>query len=326
MRKALSLLFLGLIALAQEVTVYPGFAEIKEPLRLPPSAWVYLGGERLEKTVPGSLRLLGVVEEERFYRPGAVFFRYRGEGEAVLRYLYLGLRGEVFYTLEEGRLTAWARLTLEGEPLEAKRLTLLTGEAPVLERAVAYKALAESPGENPFGLFRYQLPPRRLETGTTEFPFLRADLKPTRLLRYQGPFRTAGVLPLERGYRFQAPFPLAQGSLEAVEEGLFLGRALLPPTPEGEVAEVFLGRDAGARLLRRVEEVAQGEKERAYRVETVLENPYPYPVTLLLSEVFPQPFRLDFPGATLLPEGYRLEVPLRAKEARRLVYRVVLAR
>ncbi|GAA6761463.1 MAG: hypothetical protein WHT26_03180 [Thermus sp.] len=326
MRKALALLLLGLAALAQEVTVYPGFAEVKEPLTLPPSAWVYLGGERLEKTVPGSLRLLGVEEVERLYRPGAVFFRYRGEGEATLRYLYLGLRGEVFYTLEEGLLTAWARLTLEGEPLEARRLTLLAGEAPLLEKTMAYRALAEGPGESPFGLFRYQLPPRRILTGTTEFPFLQADLKPTRLLRYQGPFGTARVLPLERGYRFKAPFPLAPGRLEAVEEGLFLGQALLPATPEGEVAEVFLGRDLGARLLRQVEEVAQGEKERSYRVETLLENPYPYPVTLLLFEVFPQPFRLDFPGATLLPEGYRLEVAVGPKEARRLVYRLTLAR
>jgi len=76
-----------------------------------------------------------VEETERVYQGGAVLFRYRGEGPATLRYLYTGLSGEVFYTLEEGRLTAWARFRLEGEALEAQRLTLLAGEAPLLSPA-----------------------------------------------------------------------------------------------------------------------------------------------------------------------------------------------
>jgi len=37
MRKTLALLLLGL-AMAQEVVVYPGYAEIREPVVLPPSA------------------------------------------------------------------------------------------------------------------------------------------------------------------------------------------------------------------------------------------------------------------------------------------------
>ncbi len=330
MRKPVFLLFLGLLALAQEVVVYPGFAEVKEPVLLPPGAWVYLAGERLARMAPGSLRLLGVEELERVYQGTAVLFRYRGEGKATLRYLYTGLSGEVFYTLEEGRLTAWARLRLEGEALEAKKLTLLAGEAPLLEAkaapGVALRALAEAPGESPFGLFRYELLPRRVEPGTTEIPFLRADVAPARLLRYQGPFRTDRLLPLERGYRFAAPFPLAPGALEVVEGGLFLGQAPLPGTPRGEPAEVWLGRDLEARLERQVSLLGQGEKEATYRVETRLENPYPYPITLLLAEVFPQPFRLDFPGATLLPQGYRLELSLKAKEARTLAYRLTLPR
>jgi len=98
MRKlvALGLFLLG--AWAQEVVVYPGFAEVKEPVVLPPSAWVYLAGEKLARMVPGSLRLLGVEEEERLFQGTAVLFRYRGEGRAWLRYLYTGLSGEVFYT------------------------------------------------------------------------------------------------------------------------------------------------------------------------------------------------------------------------------------
>uniref|UniRef100_A0A7C2C1D6 DUF4139 domain-containing protein n=1 Tax=Thermus islandicus TaxID=540988 RepID=A0A7C2C1D6_9DEIN len=334
MRKALALLFLGLVALGQEVVVYPGFAEVKEPVVLPPSTWVYLAGERLARIPQGSLRLLGVEEAERVYQGGAVLFRYRGEGQAVLRYLYTGLSGEVFYTLEGGplspmRLTAWARLRLEGEALEAKRLTLLAGEASLLEARApqaALRALGEASPGSPFGLFRYELPGRKLLPGTTEIPFLKAAVAPERLLRYQAPFRTDRLLPVERGYRFPAPFPLAPGTLEVTEAGFFLGQAPMPPTPEGERTEVWLGRDLEARLARRVERVGEGEKEATYRVETRLENPYPYPVALLLSETFPRPFRLDFPGADLLPEGYRLEVPLKPKEVRTLVYRLTLPR
>jgi len=326
MRRALALFFLGLSALAQEVVVYPGFAEVKEPVDLPPSAWAYLAGDKLSRILPGSLRLLGVEETERVFQGSAVLFRYRGEGKAVLRYLYTGLSGEVFYTLEEGTLTAWARLRLEGEALRAERLALLAGEvrAKALPQ-VAFRALEEAPG-SPFGLFRYELPPRTLSPGTTELPFLKKGVAPERLLRYQGPFRTERLLPLERGYRFRAPFPLAPGGLEVVEGGLFLGQALLPATPEGEVAEVWLGQDLEARLTRKVELLAQTEKEATYRVETRLENPYAYPVALLLSETFPRPFRLDFPGAGLLPEGYRLEAALKPKESRLFTYRLTLPR
>ena len=265
-------------------------------------------------------------ETERVFQGSAVLFRYRGEGKAALRYLYTGLSGEVFYTLDGTTLTAWARLKLEGEALKAERLTLFAGEvrAKVLPQA-ALRALEEAP-ENPFGLFRYELPPRTLFPGTTELPFLRQSVEPERLLRYQGPFRTQGGLPLERGLRFLAPFPLAPGPLEVVEEGRFLGQALLPATPEGGVAEAWLGQDLRARLVREVALLSQGEKEATYRVETRLENPYPYPVRLLLAETFPPGFRLDFPGAVLLPEGYRLEAVLDPLEARSFRYRLTLPR
>ncbi len=244
MKKAFALLFLGL-ALAQEVVVYPDFAEIKEPVVLPPSAWIYLAGERLSRIPQGSLRLLGVEEVERVYQGSAVLFRYRGEGEATLRYLYTGLSGEVFYTLEEGRLTAWARFRLEGEALEAKRLTLLAGEAPLLSPAgkalpqAAFRALEEAPPEAPFGLFRYELPGRRLSPGVTEVPFLKAEVSLERLLRYQAPFRTDRLLPLERGYRLQAPFPLAPGVLEAREEGFSWARPSCPPRRKGKRPRSF---------------------------------------------------------------------------------------
>ncbi|WP_243027945.1 DUF4139 domain-containing protein [Thermus albus] len=332
MKRLLALVLLSLSTLAQEVVVYPGFAEIKEPVVLPPGAWVYLGGERLTRVVPGSFRLLGVEEIERVYQGGAVLFRYQGEGPATLRYLYTGLSGEVFYTLEGATLTLWARLRLEGGPMEARKLTLLAGEAPLLGLAEAkglpMRALAEAAplGESPFGLFRYGLPARRLEPGTTEIPALKARVDPSRLLRYQGPFRTDRFLALERGYRFKAPFPLAPGTLEVVEEGFFLGQAVLPATPEGEVAEVWLGRDLEGRLERTVSLLGQSEKEATYRVETRFKNPYPYPITLLLSETFPQPFRLDFPGASLLPQGYRLELALKPQETRTLTYRLTLPR
>ncbi len=44
MRRALALFFLGLSALAQEVVVYPGFAEVKEPVDLPPPLGLGLPG------------------------------------------------------------------------------------------------------------------------------------------------------------------------------------------------------------------------------------------------------------------------------------------
>ncbi|MFX6686925.1 hypothetical protein ABTH03_19690, partial [Acinetobacter baumannii] len=77
---------------------------------------------------------------------------------------------------------------------------------------------------------------------------------------------------------------------------------------------------------RSVNLLQQSEKEATYRVETRFKNPYPYPIALLLSETFPQPFRLDFPEATHLPQGYRLEVPLKPGEALTLVYRLTLLR
>ena len=85
MRKHLALLALalGLSALAQEVAVYPGFAEVQAPVDLPPAAWVYLAGEKLVRILPGSLRLLGVEETERVFQGSAVLFRYRGEGKAA---------------------------------------------------------------------------------------------------------------------------------------------------------------------------------------------------------------------------------------------------
>jgi hypothetical protein len=76
------------------------------------------------------LRLLGVEETERVYQGGAVLFRYLGEGPATLRYLYTGLSGEVFYTLEEGRLTAWARFRLEGRPSRPKGSPSWRGKRP----------------------------------------------------------------------------------------------------------------------------------------------------------------------------------------------------
>lgn len=50
-----------------------------------------------------------------------------------------------------------------------------------------------------------------------------------------------------------------------VEEGFFLGQALLPATPEGEVAEVWLGRDLEGRLERTVRKRSLGGSLRSLR-------------------------------------------------------------
>ncbi len=59
------MLLLG-AALAQEATVYRGFAELRQPLNLPPAEWVWEPSEVLfQSLVPGTLRMLGVAERSR---------------------------------------------------------------------------------------------------------------------------------------------------------------------------------------------------------------------------------------------------------------------
>lgn len=58
-------------ALAQETTIYRGFAEFKHPVTLPPNAWAWEPGVTLfQNLVPGTLRILGVTELSRGIEAG----------------------------------------------------------------------------------------------------------------------------------------------------------------------------------------------------------------------------------------------------------------
>jgi hypothetical protein len=51
---------------AQEAVIYRGFAELRQPQTLPQNEWVWEPGEALfQSLVPGTLRLIGVVEQSR---------------------------------------------------------------------------------------------------------------------------------------------------------------------------------------------------------------------------------------------------------------------
>lgn len=332
MPRTLALAVLLALAWAQAVvTLYPSFAEVRIPLDLPPAPYLLPLPEGL---IPGSLELLGVEEEARFYTPNGVAFRYKGQGRAQLRYLTQGVRARVYYTLAEGRLTAWARveggLSLPpGVGLGSLGLVAgevrLEGEAPT----AVFKALDREAGPALApGVFRYTLPPILPQAPATEIAFARAGVALTRFLRYQGPFATAPLLPLERGYGFRAPFPLAPGPVSVLDQGLFLGQAGLPLTPKDGEVRFFLGQDLEAQASRSVNRLETREKEALYQVQTRFQNPYPHPVELLLEEAFPTPFRLEGlpPGAELLPQGYRLRRSLAPGEAWTLVYRVALPR
>jgi hypothetical protein len=326
--RTLALLALLASALAQTVTVYPGFAEVKEPLTLPRSSWTFLAPEGLlESLIPGSLALLGVEEEARRWAPGGVVFFYKGEGKAELRYLTQAVSGAVFYVLEDSTLSAWARISSRLD-LSPKALFLVAGEVPVLPSAQP-KALLErsafSSPEEGFGVRRYTLPPFPLKPGTTELRFAKKEVALERVLSYEGGFSTREILPLVRGYRFPAPFPLAPGAAEVREKGVFLGQGRLPLAGEGEEVRFDLGPDLEARALRTLRLLFQDEKEATFEVETRFKNPYPYPVLLRVQEVFPRPFRLEG-EVQLLPEGYRLERRLLAGEEVFWRYRVRLPR
>ncbi len=137
--------------LAQEATVYRGFAELRQPLNLPPAEWVWEPSEALfQSLVPGSLRMLGVTERSRQIEPPAqpnllaayvgkeVQFYWEGEWrKATLvsaeRNLYLyegrylvGLPGTVAYPDPSGFNTTGPRVIFRYQGAGAATLAYLT--------------------------------------------------------------------------------------------------------------------------------------------------------------------------------------------------------
>lgn len=151
-------------------------------------------------------------------------------------------------------------------------------------------------------------------------------MEPERLLRYQGPFRTQGVLPLERGLRFLAPFPLAPGPLEGVEEGRFLGQALLPATPEGGVAEAWLGQDLRARLVREVALLSQGRRRPLTAWRPAWKTLTPTPSACSSPKPFPRASGWTSPARSSCRRGTASEAVLDPMEARSFRYRLTLPR
>jgi len=335
------------LASAQEAFVYPGFAEVHEPVGLPGGSWTWFPDADLAGSlVDGTVRLLGVDELRRVWRNGTVTFYYRGSGDAQLAYLTRNLTYGLHYDLDvdTGTLVGWARVRNGlGRALTLARLTFVAGEvplrsgpAPAMEksaRALAMDVAASEAAPAPVyagsggGVYRYVLEnPPVLEPGVNELPFLRARVQPVYTWRYQGGFARGERLAFLRGYTFEAPARLAGGVVNLRDAGVFLGQAGLQNSAVGARVQLWLGADPEGRAERRVEVLKDERKEKAYRVGTTVRNPRDVPVRVEIEEYFnAREVSLVLPkGVERTPQGYRYAFVLQPGEDRSYSYTVNL--
>ncbi|WP_457628995.1 hypothetical protein [Oceanithermus sp.] len=332
---------------SQEAFIYPGFAEVHEPVRLSGGSWTWFPEADLAGSlVDGTVRLLGVDELRRVWRNGAVTFYYRGSGDAQLAYLTRNLTYGLHYELDvdTGALVGWAKVRNGlGRPLTITRLTFVAGEvplrsgsAPTMEksaRALALDVAASDAAPAPVyvgsggGVYRYVLEnPPVLEPGVNELPFLRASVQPVYTWRYQGGFARGDRLAFLRGYTFEAPARLAGGVVNLRDAGVFLGQAGLQNSAMGARVQLWLGADPEGRAERRIEVLKDEREEKAYRVSTAVRNPRDVPVRVEVEEYFnAREVELKLPAsAERTPQGYRWMVVLQPGEARTFAYTVTL--
>ncbi len=334
-------------AVAQEAYVYPHFAEVQEPVRLPGGSWTWFPDADLSRSlVDGTVRLLGVKELRRVWRNGTITFFYGGSGDARLAYLTRNLLYGLYYDLDvdTGALVGWAKVRNGlGRPLALRQLTFVAGEVPLRSgaapvmaksvRSMPLDAMAEEAAPVPQfsgsggGVYRYVLKnPPVLEPGVNELPFLRGATEPVYTWRYRGGFALGKLLELTRGYTFEAPAELAAGLVNLRDHGVFLGQTMLRDSAKGAQVQLWLGADPEGKATRRISVLKDERKEKAYRVVTVVENPRELPVRVEFEEFFnARETTLKLPaGAERTPRGYRFVFALRPGEQRTFAYTVNL--
>ncbi len=320
------------------VVLYRGFAEVVRPVAVKDGVWVWNPGEAAP--VPGTLRLFGLVERKRVWQGDAVVFFTEGSGPARLGYLTRALSGRLDYALDldAGTLTAWVTVENRGPTLRADELWYVAGAVPLVgeggggpKLATKRLALAAAPAEAAYqgaagGVFRYRFAGgAELVRGRTELPFQRGAVRPLFLWRYRGGFVKGDRLVFQRGYRFDAPWPLAAGRVSLWKAGAFLGQATLPDRPQGEPVEFWLGPDPLGRAERKVEVLEETRERARYRVTTRLENRHAEPVRVEIEERFPtRGYQLKIAGAERVPGGYRLGLDLAPGGRWTYVYEVTL--
>ncbi len=328
MRKLGFFLSLTLFALAQasgtRVTLYPAFAEIAEPVRIEHGVFVWQPGERVAaQRVEDLVWMTGVEVQRRVWRKGALWVFAHGD-RGVLHHITRGLSGSVRYALEveKEQLAAWLRVrNALDTPIEVEELRFISGPVPLAEgpRLPRAKAMARAaPTEEGVlvgsggGVFRYRLSgPLLLEPEVTELPLFALPVRPAFYWRYRGPFQKGERLFFRRGYRFQAPKPLAAGTLDLFYGGDFLGRVRVPDTYAGERVELALGPATRARSKRRVEVLQETPELARYRVTTTVENPSEEAVEVEIEETFhADAVKLELPEGERRPGGYRIHFSL----------------
>lgn len=333
---------LSTLALASgtRVTLYPAFAEIAEPVRIEHGVFVWQPGERVAaQRVEDLVWMTGVEVQRRVWRKGTLWIFARGE-QGVLHHLTRGLSGSVRYALEveEGRLSAWLRVrNALDAPIEVEELRFISGSVPLAEggRPLQVKAVARSaPAEEGVfvggrgGVFRYRLSgPLLLEPEVTELPLFALSVRPAFYWRYRGPFQKGERLFFRRGYRLEAPRPLAAGRLDLFSGGDFLGRVRVPDTYAGEQVELELGPATRAQSKRRVKVLRETPELARYRVTTTVENRGADAVEVEIVETFhADAVELELSEGERLPGGYRVAFSLAPGEAHTYRFQVTLHR
>ncbi len=342
-KTGLWLLGLWLWALVQaagvQVTLYPRFAEIRTPLRLEQGVYVWQPGERvLKNLVEDLVWLSGVEVSRRVWRKGALWFFAEGDA-ATLHYLTRGLSAGVRYrlVLDRGTIAGWLRVrNALDEPVEAQTLEFVSGSVPLggrtaVAREVGVLAAKAAPAEEGFvgasgGVFRYRLArPVVLEPEVTEVPLFSAEVSPVFFWRYRGSFVRGDRIFFERGYRFTATGPLAAGTVDLFQKGVFLGRLDIPDRYPGEPVELGLGPATRARSERRVEVLTESREQKRYRVTTTVKNLGEEPVRVEIEERFSaDAIELLLEAGERIPRGYRIVFELAPGGERTYQYQVTL--
>ena len=271
-------------------------------------------------------------------RPDQVTFKYQGQGQGELSYLTSALRFDIRYTLDaqSGELVAWSGIDNQtGQELSFSEAEYIAGQVPTdsgvypvarYEAALAGDAMPKFAGSGG-GVYRYTHEGElTLLPGRNEFPFLRSAVEPVYTWTYQSSFEPAlQEIFFGRSYRFDAPGPMAGGSVSVRDQGRFVGQGRAGTTAPGEEVEIGLGADPEGRAQRRVEVLVDTPAEKRYRVITSVKNSRTEPVALILAEDFyADAVEIEFPGATRTANGYRLETEIPAGAEQELSYTVTL--
>lgn len=268
----------------------------------------------------------GAQEERR--RP-QVTFNYQGSGQKILSYLTRGITWKLRYTLENNELIGWANVQNSlGEAQTLNNVDLVAGGVEEVENGSGQVvrptalSLPRIPGlqsnsasfvSETAGTYRYRLPGKVvLQPGQTELPFARVRVQSTYSWRYEGQFSPKTELAFQRGFQFKAVIPLAGGSVNMRQGGIFVGQSSFADTPPNRPVILSLGRDPDGRATRRSETLGPNK----FRITTSVENDKTYPVAVDIAELFDNGTRLEISGAERTANSYRLRFTLNPNQTR----------